>query len=206
MTARRPNMSHHLALSIGAVVSMLQFAVPLSNVVATQGFGPRKTAANTYRVAVVHDRLTDSTRVSASFTGSSKPFGLDSRAWLDLSFTFSGARLVTPPSAVVLTIESWTPGRGGWAFAHPEWLHIRSGDSIRLELPAAGYLKRRVHLFDAGREEVLWFDIPASDFVRLAAAPELLFTAGRVRFRVRDRMEMLREVLRRMTPVERGSP
>jgi hypothetical protein len=199
-------MSHHLGLSIGAAASILQLAVPMSSLAALQGFGPHGTAANTYRVAVVHDRLTDSTRVSASFTATSKPFGLDSRAWLDLSFTFPGAHLVTPPPAVVLTIESWTPGRGGWAFAHPEWLRIESGDSIRLEFPAAGYLKRRVHLFDTGRQEVLWFDIPSSDFTRLAGAPELLLTAGRARFRVRERMEMLHEVLRRMTPAERGSP
>jgi hypothetical protein len=153
-------------------------------------------------VAVVHDRLTDSTRVSASFSASSKPFGLDSRAWLALSFTFSGARLLTPPSTLVLTLESWTPGRGGWAFAHPESLHIQSGDSIRLDLPPAGYLKRPVHPFDAGRQEVLWFDVPSDDFTRLAGAPELNFTAGHARFRVRERMEMLRDVLRHMTPVE----
>jgi hypothetical protein len=198
-------MSHHLALSIGAAASILQLAVPMSSLVAVQGLGPRGTAANAYLVAVVHDRLTDSTRVSASLTATSKPFGLDSRAWLGLSFTFPGARLVTPPPAVVLTIESWTPGRGGWAFAHPEWLRIESGDSIQLEFPAAGYLKQRVHLFDTGRRELLWFDIPSSDFTRLAAAPELIFRAGRARFRVRERMEMLHEVLRRMTPLERGS-
>jgi len=177
----------------------------MSSVVAAQGFGPRRTAANAYRIAVVHDRLTDNTRVSASLSASSEPFGLDSRAWLDLSFTFSGARLVTPPATVVLTIEGWTPSRGGWAFAHPESLHVRSGDSIRLALPAAGYLKRRVHLLDTGRRDVLWYDIPSRDFTRLAAAPELIFTAGRARFRVQQRMEMLREVLHRMTPVERGS-
>ena len=199
-------MSHHLALSIGAAASILQLGVPLSSLVAVQGFGPRRTAANAYQIVVVHDRVTDSSRVSAAFNATSKPFGLDSRAWLDLSFAFPGARLVSPPPAVVLTIESWTPGRGGWAFAHPEWLRIESGDSIRLEFPAAGYLKRPVHLFDSGRREVLWFDIPTSDFTRLAGAPELLFTAGRARFKVRERMEMLHEVLRRMTPVERGSP
>ena len=199
-------MSYHLALSIGAAASILQLSVPASNVlVAAQGFGPRRTAANAYGVAVTHDRLTDSTRVSASLTASSKPFGLDSRAWLDLSFNFAGTRLVISPSFLVLTIESWTPSRGGWAFAHPESLQVQSGDSIRLEFPAAGYLKRRVHLFDAGRRDVLWFDIPSSDFMRLAEAPELIFTAGRARFRVRERMEMLHEVLRRMTPVERGS-
>jgi hypothetical protein len=198
-------MSHHLARSIGAAATILQLAVPVRSLVAVQGFGPRRTAANAYQLVVIQDRLTDSTRVSASFTAASKPFGLDSRAWLNLSFTFPGARLVTPPRAVVLTIESWTPGRGGWAFAHPERLRIESGDSIRLEFPAAGYLKRRVHLFDAGRREALWFDIPSSEFTRLAAAPDLIFRAGRARFRVRERMEMLHEVLRRMTPLERGS-
>jgi hypothetical protein len=197
-------MSPHLARFIGAAASILQLAVPMSTVVAVQGFGPRRMVANAYRVAVIHDRVTDSTRVSASLRASSKPFGLGSRAWLDLAFTFSGTRLVTPPSDVILTIESWTPARGGWAFAHPESLHIQSGDSLRLEVPAAGYLKRRVHLFDSGRQEVLWFDVPSSDFTRLAGAPELLFTAGRARFRVRERMEMLHEVLRRMTPGERG--
>jgi hypothetical protein len=197
-------MSPHLALSVGAAASLLHLAVPTSRVAAAQGFGPRSTAAHAYQVVVVHDRLTDTTRVSASLIASSKPFGLDSRAWLDLSFAFLGARLVTPPSALVLTVESWTPGRGGWAFAHPESLHIQSGDSIRLEFPASGYLKRPVRLFDTGRQEVLWFDIPLSAFARLAAAPELLFKAGRARFRVRERMEMMHDLLRRITPVDRG--
>ena len=197
-------MSHHLAVSIAAAASMLQLAVPTSSVVAVQGFGPRGTAASAYRIAVVHDRLADSTRVSASLSGSSKLFGLESRAWLDLSFTFAGARLVTLPPAVVVSIDSWTPGRGGWAFAHPESLHVRSSDSLGLVFPAAGYRKRPVHLFDRGRQEVLWFDIPSSTFKRLAEAPDLLFKAGRARFRVRERMELLHEVLRRMTPVERG--
>jgi hypothetical protein len=199
-------MSHHLALahSVGAVASILQLAVPMISLTAAQGFGPRSAIASTYRVTVVHDRLTDSTRLSASFTASSKPFGLDSRAWLDLSFSFAGVRLVAVPPFVVLTIESWTPARGGWAFAHPVSLHVRSGDSIRLDVPAKGYVKRRVHLFDSGRREALWFEIPSTDFTRLAGAPELSFTAGNARFRVRQRMEMLREVLRRMTPLERG--
>jgi hypothetical protein len=61
-----------------------------------------------------------------------------------------------------------------------------------------------VHLFDSGRREALWFNITSTDFARLAGAPELSFRAGNARFRVRQRMEMLREVIRRMTPVERG--
>jgi hypothetical protein len=194
-------MLHHLALSIGTAASILQLALPMSSVVAAQGFGPRRAIANTYRVVVVHDRLTDTTRVTASFTASSKPFGLDSRAWLDLSFTFAGVRLIAAPPFVVLTIESWTPARGGWAFGHPESLHVQSSDSFRLDVPAAGYVKHRVHLFDSGRREVLWFEIPSREFTRLVAAPELIFRAGRARFRVRERMEMLRTVLSHMTPV-----
>lgn len=199
-------MRHHLARSLGAAASMLRLAAPMAGPAAAQGFGPRSTAANEYLVAVVHDRQTDSSRLTASFTGSSRPFGLNSRAWLDLSFSFAGVRPVIPPSFVVLTIESWTPARGGWAFAHPESLHVRSGDSIRLDVPAAGYLKRPVRLFDTGRQEALWFDIPSGDFTRLAGAPELSFRAGRARFRVRQRMEMLREVARRMRPPEGESP
>jgi hypothetical protein len=197
-------MSHHLARSLGAAASMLQLAVPVAAPAIAQGFGSRATAAKAYQLVVIHDRGTDSSRVTAAFTASSKPFGLDSRAWLDLSFTFAGVRLIAAPPFVVLTIESWTPARGGWAFAHPESLHIRSGDSIRLDVPATGYVKRRVHLFDSGRREALWFNIPSTDFARLAGAPELSFRAGNARFRVRQRMEMLREVIRRMTPVERG--
>jgi hypothetical protein len=197
-------MSHHLARSVGAAASILQLTVPTINLTAAQGFGPRSAIASTYRIAVVHDRLTDSTRLSASFTASSQPFGLDSRAWLDLSFSFPGVRLIAAPAVVVLAIESWTPGRGGWAFAHPQMLHIQSGDSIRLAVPPTGYMKRRVHLFDSGRQEVLWFDIPSAEFTRLAGAPELILRAGNARIRVRERMEMLREVLRRMTPSERG--
>jgi hypothetical protein len=197
-------MSHHLARSVGAAASILQLALPTISLTAAQGFGPRSAVAKTYRIAVVHDRLTDTTRVNASFAASSKPFGLESRAWLDLSFSFAGVRLIAAPAFVVLTIESWTPGRGGWAFAHPQSLHIESGDSIRLEVPAAGYMKRKVHLLDSGRREVLWFDIPSAEFARLAGAPELILSVGNAQIRVRQRMEMLREVLRRMTPLERG--
>jgi hypothetical protein len=197
-------MLHHLARSLGAAASMLQLAVPVAGPAVAQGFGPRSRAASAYQLVVIHDRGTDSSRVTAAFTASSKPFGLGSRAWLDLSFTFAGVRLIAAPSFVVLTIESWTPARGGWAFAHPESLHVRSGDSIRLDVPAAGYVKRRVHLFDSGRREALWFDILSTDFARLAGAPELTFKAGNARFRVRQRMEMLQEIIRRMTPLERG--
>jgi hypothetical protein len=197
-------MPHHIASVIGAAASILQLTVPVTRLTAVQGFAPRSRIANEYQIAVIHDRLTDSSRLTAFFTGSSKAFGLDSRAWLGLSFSFSGIRVSAPPAFLTLTIEAWTPARGGWAFAHPESLRVRSGDSLRAEFPPAGYVKRPVHLFDSGRREALWFDIPSRDFTRLARAPQLDFTAGRAHFRVRERMEMLREVLRRMTPSVRG--
>lgn len=198
-------MPHHIAGFIGATASIFQLAVPVTSLTAVQGFGPRSRIANTYQVTVIHDRLTDRSRVTAFFTGSSKAFGLDSRAWLGLSFSFPGIRVSAPPALLTLTIEAWTPARGGWAFGHPESLHVRSGDSLRLEFPPAGYVKRRVHILDSGRRDELWFDIPSRDFTRLARAPGLDFTAGRARFRVRERIEMLREVLRRMTPSDRVS-
>lgn len=196
-------MSAHFARSLGIAVT-LQLAIPITNLAAVQGLHRRSTAANAYQISVVHDRLTDSSLVTALFTGSSRPFGLRSRAWLDLSFSFVGARLMAQPRFLTLTIESWTPSRGGWAFAHPESLHIRSGDSLRVDLPPAGYLKRPVHLFDSGRREALWFAVPSKDFTRLAGARVLLFSAGRARFKVRERMEMFRELARRMTPSAGG--
>jgi hypothetical protein len=204
MMARRSNMSHHIARSFGAAVSILHMAALMASVAALQGFGPRLTIANGYKITVVHDRLTDSSHLTAPFIGSSKPFGLESKAWLDLSFSFAEDRLLASPPLVVLSIESWTPSRGRWASAHPQSLEIRSGNSLRLEMPPAGYEKRPVHMFDAGRREVLWLEIDASDLRRIADAPELVLTAGHARFGVRKRMEMLREVVRRMTPLERG--
>ena len=197
-------MPHHIASFIGAAASILKLTVPVTCLTAVQGFAPRSRIANEYQIAVIHDRLTDSSRLTAFFTGSSKEFGLDSRAWLGLSFSFPGIQVSVPPAFLTLTIEAWTPARGGWAFAHPESLRVRSGDSLQVEFPPAGYVKRRVQMLDSGRREELWFHIPSRDFTRLARAPELDFTAGRARFRIRERMEMLREVLRRMTPLDRG--
>lgn len=195
-------MSAHFARSLGVVASVLPLALP-GTALAAQRFNHRSTTPG-YVIAVTRDRLTDSTRVTATLSAPSSPFGPGSRAWLDLSFAFAGARLPTRPAFLNLTLESWTPARGGWAFAHPVSLKIRSGDSLRLELPAAGYVKRPVGLFDSGRREALWFAIPSTDFTRMARLPELVFSAGRARFRVRERMDMLREVVRRMTPPGRG--
>jgi hypothetical protein len=197
-------MLPHLTLAIGAAASILQFAMPLVTPADAQGFLGRSRAAIVDRVVALHDRVTDTTRVSALLPVRAKPFGLGSRAWVGLSFSVRGTRLTVPPSFVVLTIEGWTPARGGWAFAHPQALLIKSGDSLRLEVPPAGYEKRRVHLFDTGRREMLWFNLESTAMRRLAREAALVLKSGRAQFEVRDRgMEVVREVVRRMTPRER---
>jgi hypothetical protein len=118
---------------------------------------------------------------------------------LDVSFTYAGSRLTVPPEAVTLTLESFTPSRGGWAFSHPQALRISSGKTLKLEVPAADYEKLRVGLFDAGRREVLSFRIPTGEFVGMTTEAELELKAGKARIRLRDRgMGMLREVARRL--------
>ncbi len=131
----------------------------------------------------------------------SRPFGLGSRVWLDLSFTHQGVRLTAPLEAVVLTFDSFTPARGGRAFARPQLLRVHSGRSVKLEVPAARYAKRRVRLLDKRRREELSFRIPTRQFTTLAAKPEIEFRVRNASIRFHDRrMEMLREVVRRLTP------
>ena len=48
-----------------------------------------------YQVSKIYDKQTDSTRVTFTVLGSSRPFGLKSRAWVDLSFTYHGRRLTS---------------------------------------------------------------------------------------------------------------
>jgi hypothetical protein len=194
-------MSLHLhpAWSAGAVAAVLQVVSPAAAVASAERFQVDRKSV--YEVTRTYDRLTDSTRVTVVLNGSSRPFGLGSRVWLDLSFAYRGVRLTAPPESVVLTLESLTPVRGGWAFAHPQKLRVRSEKKDKLEIPAAQYAKLRAGLFDRGRREVLSFRIPAEQFAALASEPEIEFKAGKASIRFRDRrMEMLREVIRRMTP------
>jgi hypothetical protein len=196
-------MSLHfpIAWSVGSA-AVLQLAVPAAVPVRAQSFQADRASDAAYEVSTIYDRVTDSTRVSVALKGSSRPFGLGSRVWLDVSFTHSGPRLTVPPEAVVLTLESFTPARGGWAFAHPERLRVESGESVKLELPATEYEKLPVGLFDAGRREMLSFRIPTGQFVAMAAEPELELKAGDARMRLRGRaMDMLRDVARRIKPV-----
>jgi hypothetical protein len=160
----------------------------------------RLTQAESYQVLTTYDRLTDSTRVTIVLEKSSRPSGLGSRAWLDALFAYPGVHLTTPPDAVILTLESFTPARGGWVFSHRQKLRMRSGKNVELETPDIEYIKRRVHFFDSGRREALSFRIPAERFAAVLSEPELEFKAGNAKIRFRqENMKMLREVVRRMT-------
>jgi cobalt-zinc-cadmium efflux system outer membrane protein len=59
-------MSPHLALAVGTAASMIQFATPLFSPAGAQGFPTRLRTSNTDRVVALHDRLTETTRLSAS--------------------------------------------------------------------------------------------------------------------------------------------
>jgi len=197
-------MSPHLAHVLTTVATMLQLISSPTTLVQGQSLGARHDARAAYRITTIHDRVTDSTRVSAVLRRSSGPFGLESRVWLDASFTYSGSEMTTPPAFVVLSLESFTPSRGGWAFARPKQLRIESGHHVLLESPASGYERRPVHLLDRGRREVLWFEIPVAEFVRLGAESELVLKAGSASIRIREpAMEMVRDLSRRMTSMER---
>lgn len=200
-------MSLHfrIASAAGAAVALVQLAVPAATTARAQSFRTDGASGAAQEASMIYDRLTDSTRVTVALKRSSRPFGLGSRVWLDASFTYAGTRLTVPPETVVLTLASFTPARGGWAFAHPQRLRIVSGESLELEIPAAGYDKLRVGLFDAGRREMLSFRIPTEQFVAMAAQSELELKAGKAKMRLREReMGMLRDVVRRLTPVSAG--
>lgn len=198
-------MHTHIASAAGAVVALAQLVVPAATTAGAQSFQAGRASAAAQEVSTIYDRLTDSTRVSVALKRSSRSFGLGSRVWLDVSFTHAGARLVVPPEYVVLTLASFTPTRGGWAFAHPQRLRVVSGESLELDLPAGEYQKLRAGLFDAGRREMLSFRIATERFVAMAAQSELELKAGKAKMRLRQReMSMLREVVRRLTPASTG--
>jgi hypothetical protein len=123
--------------------------------------------------------------------------------WLYAYFTHPGPRLVSPPAFVILPFDSWTPARGGWAFARLRTLRIESGKGRLLDIPAAEYVKRPVRLFDTGRREMLAFRIDAGALSVPARRPEPLLQAGNAQLRLRGHgMTMIRELFRRMTTTE----
>jgi hypothetical protein len=174
--------------------------------VLAQEFRDRARANNPYMVTRLYDRVSDSTRVSASLSSSSRPFGLGSRVWLWASFTFPGRRLLAAPASAVLFIGSWTPARGGWAFAHPRELRVERGKTRLATIPAAGYLKQPVHWFDGGRREELFFSIRAAELTALAGESELVLKAGGATIRLdQRRMARLRALVKQMTNLDRAS-
>jgi len=192
-----------LAGSLGAISALAPVVVPR---VLAQDFRNRVRAENSYAVSRLYDRVTDSTRVAAALSSSSRPFGLGSRVWVVAAFTFSGRQLRAPPAFVVLSLESWTPARGGWAFAHPRELRVEADKTRLATIPAAGYVKRPVYLLDRGRREELSFRIGTDDLATLAREPELVLKAGSATVRLDERrMARLRALVREMTVLHRGS-
>jgi len=170
-----------------------------------QQFRPGPWSGEPYCVQEFYDRVADSTRTIAVLPPSPRRFGLGSRVSLDVSYTYSGRRLTTPPEWLTISFESFTPARGGWAFGRPRPLEIRSLGAWKLEVSPAEYRKQPVHLFDAGRRERLSFRVATSAFLMLAAEPELSLKAGPAVMRLRGRrMELLRLVAKRLGPGATG--
>lgn len=196
-------MTAAIAGSLGVVGPLAPTAVPT---VLAQDFRNRVRADNSYSLSRLYDRVADSTRVAAALNSSSRPFGLGSTAWLMAAFTFPGKQLQARPAFVELSLESWTPARGGWAFAHPRELRVETGKTRLATIRAAGYVKRPVHLFDRWRREELSFRISPEEFATLAGEPELVMKAGSATVRLdKRRMERLRALVREMTVPNRGS-
>jgi hypothetical protein len=190
-------MTAALAGSLGVVGPLAPTAVP---VVLAQDFRNRVRADHSYGVSRLYDRVTDSTRVAVALSASSRPFGLGSIVWLMAAFTFPGRQLQGPPPFVMLSLDSWTPARGGWAFAHPHELRVQTGKTRLTTIPAAGYVKRPVHLFDRGRREELSFHVEPDELVALAGEPELVLKAGSATVRLDERrMARLRALVKQMT-------
>lgn len=188
-----------VAASIGAFGAVVEVAPPTVPAAVAQEFRARARADKSYPVTRLYDRVTDSTRVSTWIGSSRRPFGLGSRVWLSASFTFPGRRLRTSPAVAVFSLESWTPARGGWAFARPRELRVETGKVRIATIPAAAYVKRPVHLFDRGRSEELSFHLTQDEVTRLAGEPELVLKAGGASLRLdKHQMERIRALAKVM--------
>ena len=189
---------------MGAIGELAPAAVPA---VLAQDFRNHGRADESYSVSRLYDRVTDSTRISATLSPASRPFGLGSMVWLSASFTFSGRQLPAHPEFVMLSLESWTPNRGGWAFAHPRVLRVETGKARLATIPAAEYVKRRVYLFDAGRREELSFRVTPGELAAIARESELVLRAGSATVRLDERhTARLRALVRAIRGRDRGTP
>ena len=193
-------------LLVTAMTSVLVGGVVAGPSVWAQDFHNRVRADNSFAVSRLYDRVTDSTRVAVALSSSARPFGLGSTVWLMAAFNYPGRQLQAPPPFVVLSLESWTPARGGWAFAHPHELRVQTGKTRLATIPAAGYVKRPVHLFDRGRGEELSFHIEPDELAALAGEPELVLKAGSATVRLdARRMARLRALVKQMTVAGEGA-
>ena len=174
-----------------AALAVLQVLIGHGKAWAQMEMGPTPA----YQVASFYDRVSDSTRVTFSLTKGSRPFGLGSRAWLDLAFAYAGARLDAPPRTVRLTIESSTPApKGSWAFSGPKPLHVTSLDGFHMELAPAGYTRRVIRSASPQFQDAVSF-VVTPEQVRTAAAQQTLkLRAGNARLRLdSEGMQMIRE-------------
>jgi hypothetical protein len=196
-------MSHHLLLwpASAAALTVLSLMGAQAPPAEAQRYGEDQRSAERYRVLELYDRVADSSRVVATIATTSRRFGLGSRVAVDVSYAYPGRHLTAAPEWVIITMESFTPARGGWAFARPRPLEVRSGRYLKLQVPPAEYRKQRVRLFDSGRRESLSFRISPAEFLRLASEPELTLEVGGASIRLKRRMETLRAFAQRLKPV-----
>ena len=186
------------------VLGLSALPLPVSVVSVAVGQEFRRGDQPSHQITRIYDRVADSTRLTLVVPGSSRPFGLKSRAWLDISLAYKGTIMRNIPTSVVLTFESFTPSRGGWAFAKPRELRVSSGKRVLAKIPASSYQKRRVRLLDSGRREILSYTLPTDQFVNMAAESELNLQVGGGTIRLRQRMELLRAIAHLLMAVERG--
>jgi hypothetical protein len=150
---------------------------------------------------LAHGR-TGASRVVATIAATSRSFGLGSRVAVNVSYAYPGRHLTASPEWVIITMESFTPARGGWAFARPRPLEVRSGGALKLQVPPVEYRKQPVRLFDAGRRELLSFRVPPAEFLTLLSETELSLEVGGASVRLKgQRMETLRALAQRLKPV-----
>jgi hypothetical protein len=178
---------------------ILLFLAP--STVHGQGHFSKRDERRGYQVTTIYDRQTDSTRVTYTVSGASRPFGLKSRVWIDLAFVYPGRRLTSFPEAVTVTLVSFTPSRGGWAFARPHTLRIACADGEKVRVLPMRYERLPVHLFDPGRREALSFRLSVPDLLRLEGEELLDLKAGQATIRFREkRMAMLSDLIAQLTP------
>jgi hypothetical protein len=196
-------MSHHLLLwpASAAALTVLSLMGGQAPPVEAQRYREDQHYPDRSRVLELYDRVADSSRVVATIATTSRRFGLGSRVAVDVSYAYAGRHLTASPEWVIITMESFTPARGGWAFARPRPLEVRSGGALKLQVPPAEYRKQPVGLFDAGRREMLAFRVSPAEFLTLVSETELSLEVGGASIELKGlRMETLRALAERLKP------